>query len=758
MINTKPRLSRHRLSVAAMLTASMVVVVMLLLEAFWGDAVQGWQYRTLAGREGRILALAVAVIIGCLLILFFLKGRAMAIRLALLGGTGTLGFVFDPRIFEFGIPQGMWIPFILALALTSLRWSLLVLAATIAVVLAAYPEAYRTGVTIGTSVIVAGLLVIDRIVKHNLVQELLEANRDLTRSQTSLHESEQRYRLLAEQSPLPIIIFAPSGRVVRVNRAWEKLWGFRFADTADYNVFTDPQLVANGTAPLLRRVLAGEDVELPTMEYDWPEGSSAPRKKSLWIRVVAFAVRAADGTPLELVVLQEDVSEQIRAEEQIRHLAYFDPLTQLANRRLLMDRLDQSMLASQRSRHFGALLILDLDNFKALNDTQGHDVGDQLLVEVARRIGAAVREGDTVARLGGDEYVVTLEELSRHEEEAAAQAERVAEKIHGAINQPYLLKGDTVEYHCSTSIGVVLYLGREIPADALLKQADIALYQAKGAGRNAIRFYNPEMQAAIDARMALELALRTALERDEFRLHYQPQVDASGRVIGAEALLRWQSPSLGTVPPARFIPLAEESWLILPLGQWVIDAACRQLGLWATAPETAELQLAVNVSARQFQHADFVPQVKAALVRHGVAPGRLKLELTESVVLSEIDLVVAKMQELDALGVSFSLDDFGTGYSSLSYLKRLPLDQLKIDQSFVRDIGSDPNDAAIIRAILALGESLGIEAIAEGVETRQQFDFLLANGCRAFQGYLFGRPVPIGEFSLEQVATVTTTP
>jgi len=445
--------------------------------------------------------------------------------------------------------------------------------------------------------------------------------------------------------------------------------------------------------------------------------------------------------------LARDITERKLVEKQIRDLAYFDALTRLPNRRLLMDRLGQALIASDRSREFGALMILDLDHFKTLNDTQGHDVGDRLLVEVARRLTANVRQQDSVCRLGGDEFVVLLENLGQDEPHAATQAEAIGEKVRYALNQPYSLNVNGSRFHGTTSIGLTLFRGQDATVDMLLKQADVALYQAKGAGRNLVRFFNPAMQAAIDSRMAMEAALRQALDKGEFRLYYQPQVDQDGDLIGAEALLRWLPANSGMVYPDEFIPLAEETGLILPIGKWVLDTACAQLKAWESDPHTQGLKMSVNVSARQFHQPDFVDTVMQSVVSSGIDPARLKLELTESVVLENVDAVVCWMQQLNALGVSFCLDDFGTGYSSLSYLKRLPLDQVKIDQSFIRDVTEDPNDAAIVRAIIAMSRSLGLQVIAEGVETQAQRDFLLQIDCKAYQGLLFCRPIPIDEWA-----------
>ena len=471
--------------------------------------------------------------------------------------------------------------------------------------------------------------------------------------------------------------------------------------------------------------------------------------------------RASDGTvfPVEISAnyfefsgqayvlgLVRDITERKQVEEQIRNLAYFDALTRLPNRRLLMDRLGHALVSSHRSREFGALLILDLDHFKSLNDTQGHDVGDRLLVEVARRLSDSVRQEDSVCRLGGDEFVVMLEGLGQDEQHAANQAELVAEKVRLALNQPYSLNLNDAKFHGTTSIGLTLFRGQDASVDLLLKQADVALYQAKDAGRNLVRFFNPAMQAAIDSRARMEAALRRALDHGEFQLHYQPQVDQHGNLVGAEALLRWLPPEQAMVTPDVFIPLAEDTGLILAIGQWVLDTACVQLKAWAADPRTASLQLSVNVSARQFHQEDFVESVQRSLVSSGIDPARLKLELTESVVLDDVDRVVSRMHQIIALGVRFCLDDFGTGYSSLSYLKRLPLDQVKIDQSFVRDVTEDQNDAAIVRAIMAMSRSLGLQVIAEGVETQAQRDFLLQNDCTVYQGFLFCKPLPIDEW------------
>jgi diguanylate cyclase (GGDEF)-like protein/PAS domain S-box-containing protein len=440
-----------------------------------------------------------------------------------------------------------------------------------------------------------------------------------------------------------------------------------------------------------------------------------------------------------------DITARKVAEEKIERLAFYDVLTGLPNRRLLVDRL-QHALASVAREGGGALLFLDLDNFKDLNDTYGHDVGDLLLQQVARRLQECVRGADTVARFGGDEFVVMLQGLADTPLESARLAEQVARKVIVSLNQPYLL--GTVEHHSTPSLGVTLLVDESGAVDEVLKQADLALYEAKAAGRNTLRFFDPAMQALVAQRTAMELELRHGLSRQELVVYYQPVVDVAGCMVGVEALVRWHHPLRGLVSPLDFIPVAEQTGLIIPLGAWVLEVACQQLARWAESGSTSALTIAVNVSARQFRQPDFAQQVQDILRRTGAAAQRLKLELTESLLLSDTKDAIAKMSELQRCGVSFALDDFGTGYSSLSYLKLLPLQQLKIDQSFVRDVLTDPNDAAIARTVLALGKSLGFSVVAEGVETEGQRTFLRENGCTLFQGYLFGKPVPVQHLPL----------
>ena len=441
-----------------------------------------------------------------------------------------------------------------------------------------------------------------------------------------------------------------------------------------------------------------------------------------------------------------DVTERKVAEQQIQQLAFYDALTGLPNRRLLIERLQQALLSAGRHGHISAVLFIDLDNFKDLNDSLGHDVGDLLLVQVAARLQASVRETDTVARLGGDEFVVLVEELGADATTVTIQVEQIGHKILSRLNQVYELKD--VQHYSTPSIGVAM-LSRDVRSlEELLKQADLAMYQSKAAGRNTMRFFDPTMQALVAKRTLLDHDLRLAMRQGEFVLHYQPVVDANATVVGVEALVRWQHPLRGLLLPGEFIAQAEHTGMIVALGQWILRAACEQLQRWSGHPETAGLTMAVNVSLRQFRHPDFVKQVLHVVKSTGVDPGLLKLEITESMLVTDMADVVGKMQALRAHRLVFSLDDFGTGYSSLSYLKRLPLSQLKIDQSFVRDVLTDPSDATIANTVLALGRSLNLSVVAEGVEQPGQWQFLLQNGCELFQGYLFGQAVPIEQLRL----------
>ena len=460
--------------------------------------------------------------------------------------------------------------------------------------------------------------------------------------------------------------------------------------------------------------------------------------RPIWLRLVIVSMGD------EIAILSQDITERKRSEAEIHRLAYYDPLTGLPNRQLLHERLNQAISSSRRFEKHGALIFLDLDHFKTLNDTRGHDVGDQLLIEVAKRLSSQLRATDTIARLGGDEFVMMLEGLSRKTEEAAVQAGQVAEKIRLLLAKPYDISGG--DYHCTSSLGVTLFNRHEGSVENLLKQADLAMYKAKDSGRNAIRFFDPEMQIATEERFALETDLRSACSEGQLELYYQAQVDHEGALFGVEALLRWRHPERGMVAPIDFIPLAESSGLILEIGSWVFESACQQLKTWFEHRPGKPNKMSVNVSAREFQEPGFIDHVQEILQRTGADPTCITMELTESMVLANIDETLERMLALKRLGIGFALDDFGVGYSSLSYLTKLPLDTLKIDRTFVSNLPGSRNDAIVAQTIISMSRSLGLGVIAEGVETEAQRDFLARHGCQTYQGYLVGRPMPLKDF------------
>jgi diguanylate cyclase (GGDEF)-like protein/PAS domain S-box-containing protein len=548
-----------------------------------------------------------------------------------------------------------------------------------------------------------------------------------------------RIAATAFNSQESVMITDANGVILRVNQAFTDSTGY----TSEEAVGQTPRILKSGRhdAEFYRAMW-----EAIAKTGTW-QGEIWNRRKSgeiypLWHTI--SSVKGSDGVITHYVGSHIDITERKAAEEKIRQLAFHDSLTRLPNRQLLLDRLQQALVSSSRSGQLGALLFIDLDNFKTLNDTLGHLIGDLLLQQVAERLTSCVREGDTVSRIGGDEFVVMLEGLSKSALEAAAQTEIIGGKIFAHLSKPYQLESN--EYRCTTSIGATLFTDKHQPLEELLKQADIAMYQAKKAGRNTLRFFDPQMQETINIRAALENDLNKAIENRQLNLFYQIQVDSSRRPLGAEALVRWSHPERGLVSPAQFIPLAEETGLILPIGQWVLETACAQLKTWEQNVLTRDLVLAVNVSPREFRQAAFVAQLQAVIQRHGINPQLLKLELTESLFLEDIGDTISTMNALNEIGVQFSLDDFGTGYSSLQYLKQLPLDQLKIDQSFVRDITTDTSDKEIVRTIIAMARSLNLDVIAEGVETEAQRQLLMENGCTRHQGYLFSKPVPIEQF------------
>lgn len=570
----------------------------------------------------------------------------------------------------------------------------------------------------------------------------------LTSQQSALRESEARYRTMVEWSPNAVAVHR-NGTILYVNTATVNLLGARASDDLLGKHIGD--------------ILHPNDLQigLERARIALETGVNAPMRQERLLRLdgstVTVEIQSAaivyDGAPAVYVVAR-DLSQHLADEETIHNLAFYDGLTGLPNRRLLLDRLQQALLTSGRLRQYGALMLLDLDRFKNINDLVGHAVGDALLKQVAERLLTCVRAGDSVARVGGDEFMVLLETFAATQDQAAQYVKNIASKIADHLNQPYELFGMT--YTSTPSIGIVVFMeGMEGLAnrDDVVKKADAAMYQAKAAGRNTMRFFDPVLQAQTLTRAEFEHDIRIGFEQREFLLHYQIQVDTSGQIIGTEALMRWNSAKHGSVSPVLFIPMAESNGMILPLGQFVLESACAQLVSWAQHPVAKHWTVAVNVSALQFVQSQFVEQVALVLQNSGANPSLLKLELTESMLVKQVDVVIAKMNAIKAMGVGFSLDDFGTGYSSLSYLKLLPLKQLKIDQSFVRDLITDPNDAVIARTIIALGHSLGMEIIAEGVETSAQRQLLMEMGCDAFQGYLFGRPVHPEQLLLSITAT-----
>lgn len=565
------------------------------------------------------------------------------------------------------------------------------------------------------------------------------AEEQLIAAQRALQASEARYRTVFQTSLDAInITRIADGRFIDCNQAFLDTTGYSREEvigrtTLELEMWANPrdreQLLA-----ILRQTGHCRNLEAQFRKKDG---------RLFWGQMSASVIDIEEEPCI--LSLSRDISAAKRAEEEIRTLAFYDTLTGLPNRRLLSERLRQCLTETARTKRRGALLFIDLDNFKTLNDTLGHSAGDLLLKEVAGRLKGSVRESDTVARLGGDEFVVIVEDLSENEKEAAAQARLVAEKILAAVHGACVLADS--EYATTCSMGIALIDGGTRKTDEVLQQADIAMYQAKEGGRNTMRFFAPALQAAIDQRASMEKDLRHAIESRQFELYYQPQVEA-GTLIGAEVLLRWRHPVRGPLAPNEFIPLAEETGLILPLGEWVLETACRQLAEWSRRNGSARIALTVNIGARQLRHPDFVEQVFQVLDRTGANPERLGLELTESMLVDNIEDVIGKMTQLRERGLRFSLDDFGTSCSSLSYLKRLPLDQLKIDRAFVRDMQVDAISRAIARTIVMLSKAMGLSVIAEGVETEQQRKSLAQLGCHAFQGQLFSPPLPLQDFEL----------
>ncbi|MFU8788177.1 MAG: EAL and GGDEF domain-containing protein [Methylobacter sp.] len=553
------------------------------------------------------------------------------------------------------------------------------------------------------------------------------------------HDEERRIAAIAFESKDGMMVTDANNVIIRVNKAFTWLTGYSAAEA----VGRTPHLLSSGRHDAAFYQCMWKTIK----DKGFWQGEIWNRRKdgviyAEWLHISAVTNDQGDIT--HYVGSFSTITSNKTAAAEIHRLAYYDPITLLPNRRLFQERLGRALAVSDKNQNYGALLFIDLDNFKVLNDTLGHDAGDLLLTQVAARLMGCTHEDDTVARQGGDEFVVMLEQLSQSREEAAAQAERVGERILAALNQVYQFAD--YEYHSTPSIGITLFNDPLDTVDELLKQADIAMYAAKAAGRNTLRFFTPEMQAAVTARAILEADLHRALTENQFKLYFQLQAHHDHQITGAEVLLRWEHPERGLISPLDFIPLAEETRLILPIGLWVLEAACAQLKLWADIPQLQYLQLAVNVSVHQFHQDCFVGQVCSVLEKYSVQPHRLKLELTESLILDNIEDTIVKMQALKKIGVHFSMDDFGTGYSSLAYLTQLPLNQLKIDQSFIHNIGVKSTDAVIVQTIIGMAHNLGIDVIAEGVETEEQRAILELHGCPTIQGYLFGRPSSVEDF------------
>lgn len=584
------------------------------------------------------------------------------------------------------------------------------------------------------------LLETRKVAVHDTKGEIigvLGIGRDITERRRI--EEQLRIAATAFESQEGIMITEANGFILQVNQAFTQITGYEKDDV----IGKTPKLLSSGRQDKQFYRAMWESINT-TGKWKGEIWNKRKNGEIYSAHLTITAVKDADGIVTNYVSTLIDNTKEQEAIAKIDKLAFYDPLTKLPNRQLLLDRLNQALASRKQSGNEGALMFIDLDDFKTLNDTLGHDVGDLLLMECAARISNCMREGDTVARLGGDEFVVLLKNSSTHTLDATTQTKMIAENIIAALNEPYKLNA----YECqnSASIGAVLFDNENNSQEILFKHADIALYQAKKAGRNRLSFFDPRMQDAVNIRADLVNELRKALDKQQFQLHYQIQVDSNGHAIGAEALIRWMHPERGMISPYHFIPLAEDTRLILPIGQWVLETACAQLAIWQNNVLTRDLTLAVNVSSRQFRQVDFVAKVQKVLNDSAIDPTKLKLELTESLLVDNVQEIVATMNALKALGISFSLDDFGTGYSSLQYLKQLPLDQLKIDQSFVRDLVEDSSDKAIVLTVITMAHSLGLNVIAEGVETEEQRQFLLQNGCANYQGYLFSKPVPVEVF------------
>ncbi len=555
-----------------------------------------------------------------------------------------------------------------------------------------------------------------------------------------LREKEIELGVIIEN--LPSMVFVKDAkdlRYIKCNRATEQLLGIpreELIGKKDHDFL--PQHQADSFVKNDREVLtSGEVIDIDIEPIKTPQGNRLVHTKKV-------CIHDASGKAKYLLGISEDVTERVQADKIIKHQANYDSLTDLPNRHLLFDRLNQSLALCRRHGHFGAILFIDLDNFKNINDSLGHPIGDKVLCEVANRLRKIVRTEDTLSRLGGDEFVVSFSELSDNAERAAKMARLGAEKLQSALAVPFDIDGH--QLHLTSSIGIAPFPLGDESTDDILRHADTAMYRAKDSGKNTVQFYLPSMQHAAEARLNLQNALQRAISNDEFRLFYQSKVDKHGKTVGCEALIRWTHPETGNVPPNEFIPVAEDTGQILRIGNWVLETGLNRLKDWSDQHQHIEFNIAINVSPHQFYQPDFIQHVQKALKQSGADPRRLTLEMTEGVFIGNLEDAIAKMNALRQMGIRISIDDFGTGYSSLSYLKNLPVDELKIDHSFVRDIIADASDAKLVETIITMARQFDIDIVAEGVETTDQYEFLRAKGCDYYQGYLFSKPLPEQDF------------
>ena len=571
-------------------------------------------------------------------------------------------------------------------------------------------------------------LLIPHILRFRQIVSILQKN-----------EADLTIAAIAFQTHEAILVTDADRKIIRVNKAFTRIMGY----TESEILGKTPKVLSSGRQDEFFYKNFWNTIN---NEGKW-RGEIWNRRKNgeifpEWQTVTA--VKDEQDRITNYIAFFSDITEFKLAEKEIEKLAFYDPLTELPNRRLLHERLEHELNVARRYKRAGLLFFLDLDHFKNINDSLGHSIGDQLLIQTAKRLQSLLRETDTAVRIGGDEFIILVSAQDGIHADLLEQSSIIAEKIIKAINSPYLI-GEH-ELFISTSIGIALYTGIDETAETLLKRADTAMYQAKDAGRNTFRFYQQRMQEAADSRLLVEKNLRAALSRNEIFLHYQPQLSDDNKLLGAEALIRWQHPELGMISPVEFIPIAEETGLIIPLGQWVIETVCEQIKSW-DKQELHIPHIAINISAKQFHQADFVSMLVHTIFEHHIKPSRVMLEITEGVFLGNLEEAIDKMNALKQSGFTFSIDDFGTGYSSLTYLKRLPFDQLKIDQSFVQGLINHPTDAAIVKAIVAMAKSMNLDLIAEGVETAQHLSYLSDFGCHAYQGYYFSKPLTVEQLS-----------